>query len=389
MNTPTKSKKKVYFPNLDGLRFIAALLVIIHHIEMSKKEMGLSHVFGSSVFGEYQIGTLESFVHVIGKLGVVLFFSLSGFLITYLLIIEKERTNTVAIGKFYLRRVLRIWPLYFLIVIFALFIAPHIDFLSIPEYPIEQVQSHLWIKAFLFLFFLPNLVLVGLGIIPFAGQTWSIGTEEQFYLIWPWIVSRSKNILKLLITIIVVYVLVLGLLSSNLSEHAYYHLAKRFWNAFNIDIMAIGGIAAVMVYNKAPILKVLFTKQVQYINLAVIALLIAFGVHFPFLHFEIYGVLFTLMIMNLASNPDSVLNLEHKSLKYAGKISYGLYMYHSLVILVVLKTLQKFDMYSDYLLYPLSVIFSVIIATLSYEFFEKQFLKLKKKFVVVDSGAKV
>lgn len=382
--------KKVYFPNLDGLRFIAALLVIVHHIELSKGEMGLANIFGNGVDADYQVGTIESVVHVIGKLGVVLFFSLSGFLITYLLMIEKERTNTVAVGKFYLRRVMRIWPLYFLIVIFSLFVAPHIDFLSIPEYDIATVQAHLWIKAFLFLFFLPNLLMVGLGIIPFAGQTWSIGTEEQFYLMWPWIMKKAKNKMNVLLTIIGVYLLVLGLLNANLSEGYLYQLARRFWGVFNIDIMAIGGVASVLVYEKKEkVLKVLFSKTTQYINLALIALLIGFGVHFPFLHFEIYGLLFTIMIMNLASNPDSILNLENKTLKYAGKISYGLYMYHSLVILIVLKTLQRYDMYHDYILYPLSVIVSVLFATLSYEFFEKQFLKLKKKFVIVDSGAKV
>jgi len=381
--------KKVYFPNLDGLRFIAALLVIINHIELSKGEMGLANLYGSGVDAEYQFGTIEAFVHVIGKLGVVLFFSLSGFLITYLLMIEKERTNTVAVGKFYLRRVMRIWPLYFLVVIFALFIAPHIDFLSIPGYDRATVQAHLGIKAFLFLFFLPNLLMVGLGIIPFAGQSWSIGTEEQFYLMWPWIMKKANNKMNVLLAIIVIYLVVSGLLNADLSDGYLYQLAKRFWGVFNIDIMAIGGVASVLVYEKREILKVLFSKTTQYINLGVIVLLIAFGVHFPVFHFEIYGILFTILIMNLASNPDSIINLENKTLKYAGKISYGLYMYHALVIILVMKTLQKMDIYHDYLLYPLSVIFSILFATISYEFFEKQFLKLKKKFVVVDSGSKV
>lgn len=381
--------KKVYFPNLDGLRFIAALLVIIHHVEMTKKDFSLPNVFGSGIDSSYTIGTLESFVHVIGKLGVVLFFSLSGFLITYLLMIEKERTQTIAVGKFYLRRVMRIWPLYFLVVIFSLFIAPHIDFLAIPEFDIATVQAHLWLKALLFFFFLPNLLMVGLGIIPFAGQSWSIGTEEQFYLIWPWLMKKATNRMKILVTIIVVYIIVSAFLNSGISDNDYFQLARRFWGVFNIDIMAIGGVASVLVYQKSPILKVLFSKTTQWINLAVLALLIGFGVHFPFLHFEIYGLLFTIMIMNLASNPDSVLDLENKTLKYAGKISYGLYMYHSLVILIVLKLLRKFDLYHDYWLYPLSVIGTIIFATISYEFFEKQFLKLKKRFVIVDSGAKV
>ena len=93
--TPTD---RLYFPNLNGLRFIAALLVIVHHIEQLKYIYGLPNNFSSS------------FVQIIGELGVILFFVLSGFLITYLLLEEEKRTTTIAVKNFYLRRVLRIWP---------------------------------------------------------------------------------------------------------------------------------------------------------------------------------------------------------------------------------------------------------------------------------------
>src|SRR5262245_16271974 len=103
---------RIYFRNLNGLRFIAALLVIIHHIEQLKYIFGMPNNFSSS------------FVQIIGELGVILFFVLSGFLITYLLLEEEKRTDTIAVRNFYLRRILRIWPLYFLIVIIALAILP-------------------------------------------------------------------------------------------------------------------------------------------------------------------------------------------------------------------------------------------------------------------------
>ncbi len=93
---------KVYFKNLDGLRFIAALLVLIHHAEFFKQDA----VEGvSAVYYEY--------TKHFGLLGVNLFFVLSGFLISYLLMEEQRRTNTINIKNFYIRRILRIWPLYF------------------------------------------------------------------------------------------------------------------------------------------------------------------------------------------------------------------------------------------------------------------------------------
>ena len=96
--------KQVFFPNLNGLRFVAASLVMICHIEQWKGLNGLHR-------------SLLPFFDKIGSLGVTLFFVLSGFLITYLLLTEKQDKGTINVKKFYLRRVFRIWPLYYLIII--------------------------------------------------------------------------------------------------------------------------------------------------------------------------------------------------------------------------------------------------------------------------------
>src|SRR5215213_8378112 len=127
-------KGRVYFPNLDGLRFIAALLVIIHHVEQLKSIYRIPNHWGSA------------FVQIIGEQGVVLFFVLSGFLITYLLLEEEKTTGTIRVRNFYLRRVLRIWPLYFFIVFISLAILPKIPMFVLPGFDNEYVYRHLLTK---------------------------------------------------------------------------------------------------------------------------------------------------------------------------------------------------------------------------------------------------
>lgn len=110
----------VYFPNLDGIRFIAAFMVIVHHIEQLRCYFGLQNNWDSEI------------IKSLGMLGVILFLVLSGFLISYLLFKEQDATCDIGIKKFYLRRILRIWPLYFFVIGLALFVLPYITFLIYP-----------------------------------------------------------------------------------------------------------------------------------------------------------------------------------------------------------------------------------------------------------------
>ena len=140
MLNKSSSGTKVYFKNLNAIRFIAASFVIVAHIEFFKKLFYLPNFFDNAV------------ISIIGRLGVVLFFVLSGFLISYLLFVEKEVTKTISVRKFYIRRMLRIWPLYFLIILLAFFIFPYIKLLKIPN---EELTSwHRKIYEFLLFCFL-------------------------------------------------------------------------------------------------------------------------------------------------------------------------------------------------------------------------------------------
>ena len=228
-------------PTSTGCRFIAALLVIVHHIEQLKFINGMPNDFSSS------------FVQIIGELGVILFFVLSGFLITYLLLEEEKRTDTIAVKNFYLRSVLRIWPLYFLIVIIALFVLPNISAFTLPEYDRARVYEDLPSKILLYVFFLPNLVTPLLGVVPYASHLWSIGTEEQFYLIWPPILKFVKNYrLPLMFLILSGYLFFARLLFSSRTDFIpFKYELNAFWQSFNIASMAIGGFFALLLHSRS------------------------------------------------------------------------------------------------------------------------------------------
>ena len=365
---------KIQFPNLNGLRFIAASIVIIHHVEQFKKFFGYPNY--SSV----------TFVELIGKTGVTLFFVLSGFLITYLLLVEEKVKGKIAIKQFYIRRALRIWPLYFCIVLLSFFILPKIPFLHIPFFS-AQLQEHFWVKLALYVFFLPNLALGLYPIVPFASQSWSVGYEEQFYLIWPLLIKKIKNKNYIFFTIIIAFILIkilaLYVFDDYLRETNHFKTAEVFFSMPSIDCMAIGGAFAYLLFQKRGILATIFSKSFQVVLYLVTLGLIFSGTFIPFFNHQVYSVLFGLIILNLSANPDTVVSLENKTFDYLGKISYGIYMYHILMVVIVLKTLSYYNIQNVILENLLAVALTIVIASLSYKYLEERFIKIKERFAKV------
>src|SRR5688572_14220839 len=107
-------EKRVYFKNLNALRFFAATAVIFHHVEQYKFLSGYLNAWGNTA------------IDALGHKAVSFFFVLSGFLISYLLFEEDKRKGEINVKHFYVRRILRIWPLYFLIVSICLFVLPYL-----------------------------------------------------------------------------------------------------------------------------------------------------------------------------------------------------------------------------------------------------------------------
>src|SRR6187402_3562068 len=137
-----ENQKAIHFPGLNNLRFLAALVIFVYHQEYKKKLLGFEYHWVDQLF-------------TIGDLAVTLFFVLSGFLITYLLLAEKKAINTIDIKKYYMRRILRIWPLYYLILLLGFFILPHIGLFHLPT--TELIHTTSFLQLFLFFFFFANI----------------------------------------------------------------------------------------------------------------------------------------------------------------------------------------------------------------------------------------
>jgi peptidoglycan/LPS O-acetylase OafA/YrhL len=366
--------KNIYLPNLNGLRFVAAMFVFISHVEAVKNNFNILN------------NTIAPFFDTIGKLGVVLFFVLSGLLITYLLLNEEKHEQTISIKKFYIRRILRIWPLYFLIVAFALFVAPRTDFFHLANCESGLNGNTTLPISLLFLFFLPNGVIAHFGVVPYAVQTWSIGVEEQFYLTWPLLVKKIKNRAVLFPAVFIVYNVIKVALIALQHQSQVFKILLQFWYYFNIDCMALGAMAAYIVfYKKEKIQRVLFNRVTQVITLALLTVLIGFGYQFKYMHFEIYGVLFSIMVINLAFNPKTLLKLENPVFNYLGKISYGIYMYHFIALTITIRILQHYTFLNNFAIYSLGFITTIGLSALSYHFFESWFLTIKKRFAFFES----
>lgn len=368
-------KQKVYFPNLNGLRFIAAMMVLFPHIEQMKPFLGYHNV-------------LHIYPYETGKLGVVLFFVLSGFLITYLLLTEEKLAGVINIKKFYIRRILRIWPLYFFIVLLAFFILPNISIFIIDGYEKEVIQQQLPVKILLYAVFLPQFVGYLSGLIPYASHLWSVGTEEQFYLVWPVLVKYiKKHRIYLMFFVILFYLIIKLFVLPQLAGNIFLGYAiEKFWTSFMIDSMAIGGIYAILLFQKNKILAVIQNRYTFYLVLLLTMIMWLSGVKFPYIHFEIYSILFGLIIMNFASNDKIKISLENKLFTYMGNISYGLYMYHPIAIALALTIGFAMDIKSTWFVYSLSLLLTIIVAAISYSYFERYFISLKTKFSNVISG---
>ena len=375
------SEKRIYFSGINGFRFIAALAVIITHIELLKGFFGFKSYWSNPI------------IFNLGGMGVYFFFVLSGFLITYLLLVEKDKYGQIAIKQFYIRRILRIWPLYYLIILLGFFVLPRFNIFHI-SYLEDSFYKNFGANLLLYILILPNLAFSLFPAVPNIGQLWSIGVEEQFYIMWPWLVSKSKNIVKTLIIFTVclivtkILVLILGKFYSNTS---WYGPLKMLVAMSKFECMAIGGIGAYLLFTKRTILNFIYNKLILVISIILIPVLIYItpnklqdGIHI------IYSLLFLIIILNV-SNKNQSNKFDSKFFNYLGGISYGIYMYHFMIIPTVLFFCKNYltlnsELLANVFIYTLSILITILISGLSYHFFEYPFIALKAKYSPIKSG---
>ena len=365
------------FQGLNELRFIAAFFVVLHHSETIKRKNGLPNLEWLGLFRN-------------GANAVTLFFVLSGFLITYLLLKESDKTNTISIHKFYLKRILRIWPLYFLLVLIGTlglgFILPLFDISYEMPYGLNQT----W---FYFLFFLPGLVTFFYGH-HLLEPLWSIGVEEVFYLIWaPLFKYFKKKILKLLFSLIAIKI-ILNFIAIYLTSNELFNYCV---NTFQIESMAIGGIGAYLLYTRGSSFTNNFIFKVPFQIIAVVVLFTMIVFHSninniywdvlfktPILSKLFVDFLFLYLILNVSCVEQSILKLRSKPLAFLGEISYGIYMYHMLAIFATIAFLKNYlssinSILCFIIFLGVTTLITLMVSLFSKYFFENYFLRIKTK----------
>ncbi len=331
-----------HFRGLNSLRFFAAFLVVLHHAESLRKDHELPHHLKD--FGLFNNGT-----HAVS-----FFFVLSGFLITYLLLRERGEKQEISVKRFYLKRVFRIWPLYFLMVIIGAIIQPFfIDWFNIP-YEMPYTIGETW---YYFIFFVPGMVnhFFGSNLLE---PLWSIGVEEVFYLIWaPLFKWIKKHVLALLLSVIAIKFILVGI-SMNYAFFSNPKLNSTIAYIIRIhqfESMAIGGLGAYIVYHYGAKVaqSILYSIPFQIVLYGLLLTFIFFGsnIHFgfwtwifetPVVSSIITGGLFLYLILGVSIAEKNLFRLEIKWLSYLGEISYGIYMFHLLILSQIIELLKGF-----------------------------------------------
>ena len=384
---PELKKMRFYLSEADGVRCIALLLVWFHHYPV-----GPPGVF--------------AFFHVNGWIGVNLFLVLSSFLITSLLMLEAEANGTISLPRFYIRRFLRIWPLLGWALLLNYLLLPAINYFPggfrNPNF-IHDVKYHA----------VPNLLLLGNWSAAvfsylhygFCNHLWTINLEEQFYLLWPLLLSFLVNKPCRFVSCCLTMVGISYLARYYYTSVGFEHPALWVSTITRLDPLAFGGILAVCYrpikkwldqnrrFVPALISSIFFVGSV-----ALTSILLRNWAWSGSAWWKLGAADFTVTVAIGCAllNPLLSLLLRLRVIAWLGKISYGLYVYHKFIIRGGLdESVRSFFLrhFSNQITagwlwsgaMVVSLVALIVVSAASYYLFERRFLTLKERFETVRS----
>ncbi len=350
--------KNIHLPGINGLRAIAALSVMWGHT--------FQRDFGNWGIDGFRLPVVAD--------GVTLFFVISGFLITYLLLHEQEQSQKISIPKFYMRRILRIWPIYYLYLFIAVTATG------------TWHDSNIWYYCF----FTANIpFILAVGIWPII-HYWSLGVEEQFYLFWPWLVKLTHGKTKRLLTIAIIICVAWIACKWGIYLFCGTNTAYRIFAVIRFDCMMIGAICAILYFMKNKLFSRILMNRM--LGLACFLLLLFSQPWINIIPAPVRPQLIAILsIVCIASQLDKpIINLENRLCDFVGKISYGIYVIHPLLIFGLSSLyrntgIQLPGTLATIVIYCLTTFVSILVAWLSYKFFESPFLRMKNRFAVIQS----
>jgi peptidoglycan/LPS O-acetylase OafA/YrhL len=389
-STRPESAERFYLPELDVLRFFAFFGVFVWHVPLPLGGLGFYQKYGA-------LGSVGTF----GAFGVDLFFTLSGYLLTRLLLRERDETGDINLKAFYVRRTLRIWPLYYFSLAFffllshlPVWIASAPPFIVDPFVPMRPI-SYFFLATFLFNFNFADCLFPS-----FMGHLWSISAEEQFYLFWPWF---ARYVPRRWIVVVPIAMIAI----SCIARAAYFSLSLHsfVWNNTftRLDPIAVGILIALLpTLNPRPFLRFMLALlgfaswflAAYYCGLPSQDSTVSISMGYPAV--ALGSGAFLLATLGLTSfSPSSAIV---RCLIYLGKVSYGLYVYNTIAIFTAAILLYRVvprmfvgpnrDLWIGWPVYMLlAFALNVALAAASYRWLEAPFLRLKQRFTRVPSRA--
>lgn len=371
---------RFYLQELDALRFFAFICVFFFHfmdyVPVDPKTQPILYTFCTT-----------------GAFGVPIFFLLSSFLIVELLLRELNKTNSIDIKSFYTRRILRIWPLYFIL---------FIGLIILGQFMPKVATNDIW--AWLaFTFFTGNWYIFHYGWIGGPiDPLWSIAVEEQFYLGIPFLTKMGGR--KFLIAISLLLILISYGWCIYYAKLEYNGESGQWLNSFfQFQFFAIGALLALFLKGKIPSFSGVIRLGLFLVGVALWFFSVynfdvksynghptVLGAILGWLMVLVGSVLFFISTLGIPNK------YVPKLLVYLGRISFGLYMFHSLIFHLFFHGFRSY--WEKPLIYlqinstTISIIGTILVFTvtvilsgLSYRYFERPFLKLKEKFTVISS----
>ena len=365
------SHKIKYFEELNSLRFIGFIGIFFGHVFFSND----IEIVNSKIYSN-----LYTYGKILGFISIDSFFVLSSFLITWKGLEEVKITKKFQFKNFLIRRSLRIWPLYFLVVL--------LGFLTefIKSYITQDISSLPSIWSFILFILNFDIIKNGYEFLFFMVFMWSISVEEQFYIFWALVLKWFQNHLLKISLLIILISLLFRIYFIDDSLNLNFHTLSALGN------FGVGALAAIAAFrNSFLITKIRDFSKTQLVIIYSLSLTTFIAMPllqnydlFIVIQRVLFSFIFAFIILEQTYCQQSIFKLSRvKYFNFFGKISYGLYCYHGIMITIVLK-------FSDYLsksLFTSVIIFPTLIfcgtllfSHLSYKFFESKILKLKDKY---------
>lgn len=365
------SHKIKYFKELNSLRFIGFLGIFFGHVFFSND----IEIVNSKIYS-----TLYSYGKILGFISIDSFFVLSSFLITWKGLEELKVTKKFQFKNFLIRRSLRIWPLYFLVILLGFLIE------FIKSYYTQDISSLPSFWSFILFILNFDIIKNGYEFLFFMVFMWSISVEEQFYIFWALVLKWFQNHLLKISLLIILISLIFRIYFIDDSLNLNFHTISALGN------FGVGALAAIAAFNNSFLItKIRDFSKIQIVIIYLLSLTIFIAIpslqnHNLFIVIQrvLFSFVFAFIILEQTYCQQSIFKLSRiKYFNFFGKISYGLYCYHGIMITIVLKFSDYFSksLFTTIFIFP-TLIFcgTLLFSHLSYKFFESKILKLKTKY---------